>query len=104
MFGVWCLVIGLVLSELMAGTDILDATDATLINNLQAIRIANVGTWTIPILNANFFSFGIWSLMHWDWSFLAGSPLLWVFYIFNIGLVWGIFTVVAVIVTGIFNR
>lgn len=103
MFGVGIFLLGTILSQIMAGAGF-SATDASIMNDLQVIRVAKVtDTWSVPVLNINFFTRGIWSVMHWDWSFLSGSYLMWVFYLLNIGIVWGIFMVIVGVIQSLFS-
>jgi len=85
MFLVFLWLVGTICSLIIAGSQ-LGADDADVMNQLMVIRVAKVGTWTVPVPNTEFFTHGISTLFQWDFSFLAGSYLLWFLYLLNIAM------------------
>jgi len=82
---VWLWAIGTILSTIIAGTQ-LGSNEKDLFDDLMVVRIAQVGTWSVPVPNSDFFTTGISTLLNWDMSFLEGSYLLMFCYLLNIGL------------------
>ena len=106
MFCAFCFIIGLITSHIMAGT-YLNATDSATMNALTVIRTYNVlGLFTIPWLNADFFLVGIPRLIMWDFGFFGGEAeiLKYFFYVITIGVIWGIFPIVAGILSYVLRR
>ena len=106
MFCSFLLVVGLLVSHIMAGTFFGDR-ETTLFNTLTVIRSYNIaGLFTIPWLNIDFFLVGIPRLINWDFAFFGGEAaiLKYFFYVIAIGLVWGIFPVVAGVISWALRR
>jgi hypothetical protein len=77
-------------------------------NSLVAFKQANIlGIWSVSVPNISFFVTGIKFMTSLDFAFLQGQMgilqwFLWM--ILGFGIVWGIFTVVIVSVSGLFGR
>jgi hypothetical protein len=102
MFMVMLWLVGTLLSLFIAGTWLGDA-QSDVMNQLQVIRVAQVGEWSIPVPNSDFFTSGIAALFAWDFSFLQGSILLWVFYLLNIGLTFVLLGIFVGVINSVFS-
>ncbi len=102
MFMVLLWIVGTIMSFIIAGTWI-GADQSSVMDQLMVIKIAKVGAWTVPVPNAQFFTNGLATLFAWDFSFLQGSILLWVFYLLNIGLTFVLLSIFVGVITSIFG-
>jgi len=90
----------------MAGT-YFGAKETTLFNTLTVVRTYNIaGLFTIPWINIDFFLVGIPRLISWDFAFFGGEAeiLKYFFYTVSIGLVWGLFPIIAGVVSYALRR
>ncbi len=104
MFAGFVLIVGYLCCHWIAGTQF-GSTENTLIDSLQVFRTIEIyDRWSVPVINTSFFTTGISAIVHWDFSFLEGSYILWILYLFNIGLVFGVFSVFVGVITSAFGR
>ena len=103
MLGVWTWLLGVTLSGFMSGT-YLGANQQATLNKLQLFTIFHIGKFSLPVVNLEFFD-GVWTIMQTgNFGFLAGSPVLWIVYLLNIGLVFGFVILFANILWGFIRR
>lgn len=106
-------IVGTIMSFIMAGAWIGDNQTET-VNRLMVMKVAKVGTWSVPVPNDKFFvggedSTGTWRpggltvLINWDFGFLQGSVLMWVFYLLNIGLMFIFLGIFVGVIQSVFN-
>ncbi len=73
-----------ILNNIMAGLFI-DATSASMINNIMVFREVSVfGLFTLPIPNMSYITQGLPHLVQWDYSFFGGNAQLIVFFLHSL--------------------
>jgi hypothetical protein len=86
----------------------LGGTDVAVANSFTVFKQVNImGLWSVTIPNIDFFLSGAKSLIMMDFAFFsgAGQILQWfLFFTLGLGVIWGFFTVVIGIVSGVFRR
>jgi hypothetical protein len=102
MYMVLLWIVGTVMSLIIAGQWLGD-TQSDVMNQLMVLKIAKIGVWSVPVPNADFFTFGLAALFAWDFSFLSGSVLLWLFYLLNIGMTFVLVSIFVGVITSIFH-
>jgi hypothetical protein len=82
--------------------------DLDVVNSFNVFKqVTILGTWSVTIPNISFFLTGAKALIMMDFAFFTG-PLQIVqwffFFIFGLGVIWGIYVIIISIVQGILRR
>ena len=100
MFLAFMFVVGLVLSFAMSGTWF-GSDEADVMNKLTVFKVYDVGgLFSVPWINADFFTDGVPRLLNWDTAFFGGEARIiqYFLYVVTIGFIFGILpTVIAVL-------
>ena len=103
LMSVWIWFLGAGLSAVMSGSYI-GSTQTGVIDKLSVFTVQKIGFFPMPVPNWAFFD-GLRSIMEpGNFSFLQGSPLIIVVYLFNIGLTVGFLVIFSAIVSSFFRR
>ncbi len=108
MYMVFLWAVGTILSLIIAGTWI-GSTQTDVMNRMMVMKVSRVGIWDVPVPNSQFFvgdanhNGGLASLINWDFSFLQGSILLWLFYLLNVALAFILLTIFVTAIASIFT-
>lgn len=93
MYAAWLVIGGMFISQIIQGA-YFGQSDIDTANSLMAFRTYDLfGLIPIPLLNINFFTVGLKSLVTWNFAFFDGAGYdmtKYVFYVISIGIVWGI--------------
>jgi len=103
MMSVWVWFMGAILSAFMSQSYI-GSTQTSVINKLSVFTVQKIGFFPVPVPNWDFFS-GLRSVMEpGNFSFLQGSPLIVIVYLFNIALTVGFLVIFSSIVFSFLKR
>ena len=94
------------LSRLMEGA-YFTAEDVITLNSLTVYRTWEVfGLFSLPTLNLDFFVVGLPKLIMWDYGFFGGGYEIfkYLLYTISMGVVWGVFIVIIVVLSRFWTR
>jgi hypothetical protein len=99
--------VGTIISLTFGGVG-MGTEEVDLINSLTVFKQANIlGTWSVSVPNITFFTVGMKSLINLDFAFFSGymELLRWLLYMtIGLGFLWGLYTTVLGVITGLFRR
>lgn len=99
------LLIGFTLSYIAQGAWF-GSQDQALWASLSVLKKYDLGLFSVPWVNWDFFSKGLPSLFTFNFAFFDGQTnyFRYMLYVFSVGIVWGLVATVITIVAGFFTR
>lgn len=99
--------VGTVISLTFSGVG-LGQEEVDLANAVTVFKQANIlGVWSVSVPNITFFTVGMKSLMNLDFAFFSGGMIFvqWLLFMtIGIGFMWGLFSTVLGVISGLFRR